>query len=305
MMNILVTGATGYIGRCLCQALISNGHHVTALVRKRSKSTLSFLGSENLTFLESSIEDIARCRDIPQQDYVFHFAAALSPPTTRDYFRVNSLGTSALINYLDRQKWKPKKVIFASSIATLEVDKGDSDPYSLSKYLAESLLERSSYSVLIFRIGAVYDETMVLFKLIQFISGKLNIGFRLPDELNVKWSFIHVSDLVRLMCDAVDTNEAGYFNVTHEEVMSVESLFQNSTPESVQAKMITVPAYLLNGLYVIVKVLIGFFSKEAQTAVNQAYGRLGNSYCYSSKKTVEAFKWKPRYGSSMLFGRGE
>ena len=31
-MNILVTGASGFIGRALCQALVSNGDQVVGLV---------------------------------------------------------------------------------------------------------------------------------------------------------------------------------------------------------------------------------------------------------------------------------
>lgn len=33
-MNILVTGATGFVGQALCQALIDHGHHAIALCRK-------------------------------------------------------------------------------------------------------------------------------------------------------------------------------------------------------------------------------------------------------------------------------
>lgn len=38
-MRILVTGATGYIGSAVCDALRANGHHVVALVRSAEKKT--------------------------------------------------------------------------------------------------------------------------------------------------------------------------------------------------------------------------------------------------------------------------
>ena len=35
-MNILVTGASGFVGFSLCKSLIKDNHHVTAIVRSKN-----------------------------------------------------------------------------------------------------------------------------------------------------------------------------------------------------------------------------------------------------------------------------
>ena len=66
LKNVILTGATGFIGRYLLKQLIEDGFYVTALIRSKDKEKelLEFLRWDNefpeekLTFIQASMEDI-------------------------------------------------------------------------------------------------------------------------------------------------------------------------------------------------------------------------------------------------------
>ena len=67
-MNILVTGANGFLGSHIVEKALKNGHTVTALIRKGSDlSNLSHLtGLKTVDIDYSSLESIKQCfNDLP------------------------------------------------------------------------------------------------------------------------------------------------------------------------------------------------------------------------------------------------
>ena len=97
MAHILLTGATGFIGRSLYARLISEGHHVKTTSRNKS--------SDNST--NAYIADIGGSTDwqnaLRGVEIVIHLAAQVhdlnknSPKPRESYHEVNVLGTSNLI----------------------------------------------------------------------------------------------------------------------------------------------------------------------------------------------------------------
>ena len=66
MKNVILTGATGFVGRYVLKQLIEDGYNVTAIIRSKDKEKeiLEFVGlynavkDFNFAFVESSLEDI-------------------------------------------------------------------------------------------------------------------------------------------------------------------------------------------------------------------------------------------------------
>jgi UDP-glucose 4-epimerase len=80
-MKILVTGGAGFIGSHLCERLILEGHHVTAIDNfstGRAENLAKLTKSSSFTLTEGSILDSQILTPLVEEaDYVFHLAAAV------------------------------------------------------------------------------------------------------------------------------------------------------------------------------------------------------------------------------------
>lgn len=172
MQTVLVTGASGYIGRRLVKRLALEGHHVIALSRKR-------IALSGITMVEGSFTDIEAVSALSRFkiDCVIHLAGVTGEANEKDAMQVNVVGSSILFRNLIDQG--VKKFIVASSIAVVgcltpefiprNLPIPDEHPcdsaniYGVTKYFIEELCKYYSrfdpqLDFTLFRIGAVLDD---------------------------------------------------------------------------------------------------------------------------------------------------
>lgn len=116
-MKNLVTGATGFIGSHIAEALIRTGENTVALVRKTSKT--DFLNSIGVKLAYGDINDIDSVRNAMNGiDVVYHSAALadewISP---KEAYRVNVEGTKNLLECARNSR--VKRFVSISSLAVL------------------------------------------------------------------------------------------------------------------------------------------------------------------------------------------
>ncbi|MEM7392899.1 MAG: NAD-dependent epimerase/dehydratase family protein, partial [Verrucomicrobiota bacterium] len=171
----LVTGAAGFIGSHVVDALIARGHTVIALddLSGGFKDNVS----PRVNFVEGSILDEALIERLFAEhtiDYVFHLAAyaaeGLSHFIRRFNYRNNLIGSINLINAAVNAG-KVKCFVFTSSIAvyganqvpmTEDLTPEPEDPYGIAKYAVELDLPEAArmfgLNHVIFRPHNVYGE---------------------------------------------------------------------------------------------------------------------------------------------------
>src|SRR5262245_57979690 len=118
-MRVFVTGATGFIGAHLCRALVAGGHQVVALVRdpKKAAAELPATGVEALAG-DLSVFDRADLV-LPACDVVIHLAGVVAADTLDQYQAINHEAVRSLVRALGRQAWRPRRFLFASSLAAV------------------------------------------------------------------------------------------------------------------------------------------------------------------------------------------
>ncbi|WP_426413152.1 GDP-mannose 4,6-dehydratase [Bradyrhizobium ganzhouense] len=158
--KILVTGADGFIGSHLTEALVSAGAAVTALAQYNSFDSYGWLDDlpqstrKAVNLVRGDVRDAAFVGRIVQgQNYVFHLAALIAIPYSyiapQSYVETNVLGT---LNVLEaaRQHGTERVVVTSTSevygtALTMPIDESHplqgQSPYSASKIGADMMAE--------------------------------------------------------------------------------------------------------------------------------------------------------------------
>jgi dihydroflavonol-4-reductase len=210
--NVLVTGASGFVGTNLVSALVNKGYPVRCLVRTTSDTRA--LEGHDIRLIYGDINDPSALRiAVRSIDTIYHVAGAIKAARREDFFRVNQTGTRLILEAVAENNPSLSRLVHVSSLAAAGPSSGDhglteaEKPKPVSWY-GESKLKSEEevlrfkhlFPVTIVRPSAVYGprdrETLLIFKMIQ--RGCLFT----PGRFRRLFSLIHVSDLVNAMIQA-------------------------------------------------------------------------------------------------------
>ena len=262
-MQVLVTGANGFVGRSLCLALADDGHKVLAAVRSLDKQ---FIGVDQVL-----ITSIGKTTDwssaLQNVDVVVHLAARVhvmnevAVDALAEFRKVNVEGTLNLA--MQAAKAGVKRFIFVSSIKvngehtladcpfTANDDANPQDPYGISKHEAEQglllIAQQTGMEVVIIRPPLVYGAGVKA----NFASMMRVVkrGIPLPlGAIHNKRSFVYIGNLVSLIVRCIDHPAAAnqVFLVSDGCDLSTTELLQKcAVALGVKARLLPVPQKLL------------------------------------------------------------
>jgi nucleoside-diphosphate-sugar epimerase len=214
-LKVLVTGATGFIGSHLVEALVQRGAQVRCLVRDKTK--LGWVKDSPVEFVVGNCREKNSLKQAVQDvDQVFHLAGATMAVKEKTYFEVNGLGTENLVRACIENNPRLQKFISISSQAAAGPcrsgeKKNESDPcepvspYGKSKLLGEKLALSHAHELplLILRPCAVYGpRDKGFYTLCKGLSRRINPVLADHDQ---HISMCHVQDLVRGILLAAET----------------------------------------------------------------------------------------------------
>jgi nucleoside-diphosphate-sugar epimerase len=212
MAKVLVTGASGFIGRHLVSALLARGDEVVCLVRPTSRC--DELKTLDICCVRGDVSEAdGLSQYVAGQDYVYHVAGCTSGLTNRDYYRCNQLGVRNIAAACAKQTTPPVLLTVSSLAAAGPATSGrplvESDHslpvsvYGRSKRAGEieAEVQANRVPITVVRPAIVLGEWdkagLSMFWSID------RFGLHLVPSLGRnRFSLIHVADLVELMIGA-------------------------------------------------------------------------------------------------------
>jgi len=231
----LVTGASGFIGSHLVEALLAHNWRVRCLVR--DSSVLRWIPTDDVTLINGDVthagENLERA--VRGVSVVFHLAGVTSATDDSAYTTVNVEGTRNVVNAM--QKAAPDSLlVFCSSLAAAgpattkrplnETDEPDPvSAYGRSKLTAERIVAESGVQHLIIRPPTVYGprdrDILAVFRLVA-----RGLALRVAVE-GQRLSMVHAQDLARGFASAAESDGRGLYYMTDGFVHTWESIIQH------------------------------------------------------------------------------
>ncbi|MBQ6515643.1 NAD(P)-dependent oxidoreductase [bacterium] len=241
-MNILITGATGFVGTAFLQYINDNNlfsaDNVILLTSKEISGYKCIL-HKNYTFTKNDFYE----NNINKVDIVFHLGASV-PKTRKEFgvdytekFASNLLNTAHLLENLPSI---PKKFIFISSVSVYQ-DKPEinedteiqvTDMYGASKLMCEAYLEKKSkelgFVLQILRLGQIYGEGEETYsKIVSFFVKQAikNEPITIFGTGNEKRSMLYVKDCAKAIFEASEFDKSiGVVNIAAQNSVTVKEL---------------------------------------------------------------------------------
>lgn len=248
-MNVLVTGASGFIGGNLCRALVQAGHRVRAF--HRASSVLTLL--EGLD-VEHAVGDLTQPETVARAmegiEVVFHAAAWMGNSDPGKLYAVTVEGTRTVLRCA--REAGVRRVVHTSSVAALGVPEYRSPfpinenhtwnyrperyPYGYAKYLAELEVQRAVAQgldavivnpALVFGAGDVYRQSRSLLRQVA----ARRFPFSVEGGLNV----VHIDDVIEGHLAALEHGRTGERYILGGENLSLHAML------SLAASVVGVP----------------------------------------------------------------
>lgn len=235
-MKILLTGATGYIGKRLLPLLLDQGNEVFCCVRDKNRFYFPEQFKNKIQVIEADFLDAESLKNIPDDiDAAYYLIHSMSGAS--NYDELESISAHYFIEKINQTN--AKQIIYLSGIVN---DK------SLSKHLSsrkavEDILKTAAVPLTVLRAGIIVGSGSASFEIIRDLVDKLPIMVT-PKWLNTKCQPIAISDvlefLIRSLLNPAVYNES--FDIGGPDILTYkEMLLEFARVKKLQRYIYTVP----------------------------------------------------------------
>lgn len=190
-MKILVTGATGYIGKRLIPLLLNDGHKIVCPVRDKIRAENYYKDQTNVELIEADFLNRQSLEALPKD-----IDAA--------YYLIHSMSNSAREFHILEEKCATNFKTFAESTSLKQVIylSGITNDTKLSKHLlsrknVETTLASGNYALTTFKAGIIVGSGSSSFEIIRDLVEKLPVMVA-PKWLNTKTQPLSILSLIHI-----------------------------------------------------------------------------------------------------------
>ena len=245
-MKIVITGGAGFLGHHLATYLNDKGHKVMVIdnLSRTNPENLELLKRHNIPLIMEDIlsETLPKILEKERPEKVVHTAALTSVEESLKkpdlYNTINAVGTHRLLEA--SKKAGVKQFIYISSAAVygdpqyLPIDENHplkpKSPYGTSKLAGEIHVQsyrNHGLKMTILRLFNIYGQGQnpsyagVITNFLQLINKKPPTIFGDGEQTR---DFIHVSDVVKAIWKALESETEGVYNIGSGKPVSINSL---------------------------------------------------------------------------------
>ena len=236
-MKILVTGATGYIGKRLIPLLLNDGHVVVCAVRDKKRAQNYFKDRKNIVLIEADFLNAESLKNIPKDiDFAYYLIHSMS--NSAKEFHI--LEEKSAFNFRRfAEKTSLKQVLYLSGITNdTKLSK-----HLLSRKNVEKTLASDTYALTTFKAGIIVGSGSSSFEIIRDIVEKLPAMIA-PKWLNTKTQPLGIRDVLSFLHKAMGKKKLynTSFDVFGPEILTYkEMLFQFAEVRKLKRWILTVP----------------------------------------------------------------
>jgi len=303
MVNILITGGTGFIGVPLVKRLHGLGHNLKLLIRENSNIS-PFEGLESIEYVNGDVRDIdSLYHAVDGTEIIYHLAAYTGIWAKKNsiYFDINVKGTKNVVNIALE---KNLKLFYVSSFTAIgptppePVDETYENEhfymeYERSKFQAKKLVKEfipKGLKVIIFYPGIVYgqgDFNIFGKMLIDVMRGKILPLGLCPGKGDSMTTFSYNYDLTNALINILDKEDlfgedfilGGEIVKFREYLDLIAEISRNKKVKKISMKLAMLYAWLLE--------IKARFNKKIPHLTRSTLNAIKYHRAYSSKKAIE------------------
>ncbi|WP_417855069.1 SDR family oxidoreductase [Xanthomarina gelatinilytica] len=191
-MKILVTGATGYIGKRLIPLMVNSGHQVVCTVRDLLRADKTYQEEDLIEVVEADFLKPETLQNIPNDIDVAYYLIHSMSNSSKNF---ESLEARCAINFKTYlETTQVKQVIYLSGIT---------NENNLSKHLksrkhVEDILQSHAYALTVFKAGIIVGSGSSSFEIIRDLVEKLPFMIA-PKWLHTKTQPLSVRDVLAFL----------------------------------------------------------------------------------------------------------
>lgn len=236
-MKILVTGATGYIGKRLIPLLLNDGHTVVCPVRDKKRAEDYYKDKRNIELIEA--------------DFLHrHSLNAIPKDVEAAYYLIHSMSNSAKEFHILEEKCANNFKHFTEKTSLKQVIylSGITNDTNLSKHLlsrknVENTLDSANYALTTFKAGIIVGSGSSSFEIIRDLVEKLPVMVA-PKWLNTKTQPLAIRDVLSFLHKALGKKEL--YNTSYDifgpEILTYKTmLLQFAEVRKLKRWILTVP----------------------------------------------------------------
>lgn len=194
-MKILLTGASGYIGKRLLPVLVAGGHEVICGVRDIKRFVPPPSLKSRIDVIQMDLLDKASLENIPKDiDGAFYLVHSMS--ASSDYLELEK---ESAVNFRNAMsKTSVKHIVYLSGI----INESELSQHLASRKNVEIEISKGTYNFTTLRAGIIIGSGSASFEIMRDLVEKLPIMVT-PKWLNTKCQPIGISDVIHILSKTI------------------------------------------------------------------------------------------------------